>query len=426
MEVRTPFNFDKRMHIFRIATQRHEKVMYLDSNNYPDKFGKFNWVILVGETAGLEINNNFPDPWNALSDFIKNKKTPLLGSFLAYDLKNSREKLHTSQEDKTGFPLLACWEPAVIIAERRDGSLLYFGNYEQYLNETDVPVETENVLNDISLTPALTKEEYLKGFEKIHQALQAGDIYEMNFCQHFSSYIKNIQPISLYKKLNKLSPAPFSGIVKYNESWLICSSPERFLQKTGDELISQPIKGTIKKFASENENNAAMLQLKENPKEINENVMIVDLVRNDLSYFAIKNGVQVTELCEVYPFATVNHMISTVNVNLKPHTAPTEILAKAFPMGSMTGVPKIKALEIADALENFQRRLYSGSVGYFTNEGDFDFNVVIRSLTWNEQTGYFSLSAGSAVTIQANGEDEYNECMLKTEALFNAIKKEWN
>jgi len=417
---------DERINLLRYATQQNEKVMYLYSNNYPDKYGNFNWVILIGETANLEINTHLIDPWNALSTFIINKKAPLLGTFLTYDLKNSREKLHSSKEDKTGFPLLACWEPAVIIAEKRDGSSFYYGNYEDFLKQTENLVEKENILNEISLKPTLTKEEYLSGFEKIQQALQAGDIYEMNFCQHFSAQINSIDPISLYKKLNILSPAPFSGIVKYNNSWLICSSPERFLKKKGDELFSQPIKGTIKKFANENENNVAMQQLKENPKEVNENVMIVDLVRNDLSHFATKNGVQVIELCKVYPFATVNHMISTVKAKLNPDAEPTETLAKAFPMGSMTGVPKIKALEIAEELENFQRRLYSGSIGYFTNEGDFDFNVVIRSITWNEQNGYFSLSAGSAITIQANGEDEYNECMLKAEALFNAIKKEWN
>jgi para-aminobenzoate synthetase component 1 len=418
--------FEERINLLRYATLQNEKIMYLDSNNYPDIYGDYNWVILIGETTNLEVNNSFTDPWNALSAFVKNKKAPLLGTFLTYDLKNSREKLHSSQEDKTGFPLLACWEPAAIIAEKRDGSPLYYGNYENLLKKSEELVVSENTLNEISLKPTLTKEEYLSGFEKIQQALQAGDIYEMNFCQHFSASIKNIDPISLYQKLNKLSPAPLSGIIKYNNSWLICSSPERFLKKKGSELFSQPIKGTIKKFASENENNIAMQQLMGNPKEINENVMIVDLVRNDLSHFAIKNGVQVTELCKVYPFATVNHMISTVNAKLKPGAEPTEILAKAFPMGSMTGVPKIKALEIADALENFQRRLYSGSIGYFTNQGDFDFNVVIRSITWNEKNGYFSLSAGSAITIQANGEDEYNECMLKAEALFNAIKKEWN
>ena len=418
--------FDERINLLRYAIQQNEKIMYLDSNNYPDIYGEFNWVIFIGETANLEINTNLTDPWDALSDFIKNKKTPLLGTFLTYDLKNSREKLHTAKEDETGFPLLACWEPAVIIAEKRDGSSFHYGNYEKYLNQKDNPVETENILNEISLKPTLTKEEYLNGFEKIQQALKDGDIYEMNFCQHFSAIIKSIDPISLYQKLNNLSPAPFSGIIKYNNSWLICSSPERFLKKKGNELFSQPIKGTIKKFPTEDENIAAMMQLKENPKEINENMMIVDLVRNDLSHFATKNGVQVTELCEVYPFATVNHMISTVNAKLKPDAEITEILAKAFPMGSMTGVPKIKALEIADALENFQRRLYSGSIGYFTNQGDFDFNVVIRSITWNEKNGYFSFSAGSAITIQANGEDEYNECMLKAEALFNAIKKEWN
>jgi len=414
--------FKERINLLRYAIQQNEKVMYLDSNNYIDKYGNFKWAILIGETTNLEINTSFPDPWSALSDFIKNKKTPLLSAFLTYDLKNSREKLYTSKEDKTGFPLLACWEPSVIIAEKRDGSPFYYGNYEDFMTRAEKPVEIENVLNEISLSPTLTKEEYLNGFEKIQQGLQAGDIYEMNFCQHFSANIKNIDPISLYQKLNKLSPAPFSGIIKYNNSWLICSSPERFLQKKGDKLISQPIKGTIKKFANKNENDAAMLQLKENPKEINENVMIVDLVRNDLSHFATKNGVQVTELCKVYPFATVNHMISTVNAKLKQDAETTEILAKAFPMGSMTGVPKIKALEIADTLENFQRRLYSGCIGYFTNEDDFDFNVVIRSITWNEKNGYFSFSAGSAITIQANGEDEYNECMLKAEALFNAIK----
>ena len=414
--------FEERMNLLRTAVRQHEKVMYLDSNDYLDEDGNFKWAILIGAENVLEIRENFPDPWNELSGFIKNKKAPLLGSLLTYDLKNSREKLFSNNEDKTGFPILACWEPSVIIAEKRDGTPFYYGNYKEYLALRKEEDLQEFNLGDVSFHPNISKDEYLQKFEKIQQSLQAGDIYEMNFCQHFFTTIKEIDPIQLYQKLNKLSAAPFSGLVKYNDSWLICSSPERFLQKKGNKLLSQPIKGTVKRSPNEADNFLAMQQLSENRKEINENIMVVDLVRNDLSHFAIKNGVHVSELCKVYPFATVNHMISSVRATLKPDTEPTEVLAKAFPMGSMTGVPKIKALEIAEELENFQRRLYSGSIGYFTNYGDFDFNVVIRSLTWNQQNGYFSLSAGSAVTIQANGEDEYTECLLKAEALFKSIK----
>jgi para-aminobenzoate synthetase component 1 len=415
-------NFEERMRIVQTAAKQHEVVMYLDSNNYPDTNGVFNWAILIGATNIFETNAISPDPWKELASFIQNKKSPILGSFLTYDVKNCRENLQSSNEDKTGFPLVACWEPLAIIAEKRDGQGLFYGKYEEFLVPSETLEEKTFHFENISFVPQLTKAEYLLGFDKIQQALQNGDIYEMNYCQHFSSTVAYIDPIELYKKLNTISPAPFSSLLKYKESWLICSSPERFLLKKNNELLSQPIKGTSKRFANEHENNAAMLQLKENPKEINENIMIVDLVRNDLSHFAIKNGVHVLELCKVYTFATVNHMISTIKATVKNESEPTEILAKAFPMGSMTGVPKINALEIADALENFQRRLYSGSIGYFTNSGDFDFNVVIRSLTWNAQNGYISLSAGSAVTIKANGKDEYNECMLKAEALFNSLK----
>jgi para-aminobenzoate synthetase component 1 len=413
--------FEKRMHIIRKAEKAHSNVMYLDSNNYEDKYGQFNWLILIGATSKLEINGTDSDPWKQLDVFIKNKKTPILGTLLSYDLKNSRETLFSRNIDFTGFPLLACWEPETIIGEYRDGTPLLFGNCDEYL--VNFNIDEDEVSNQISveLIPSLTKNEYLASFNKIQNALQIGDIYEMNFCLHFNAEVKELNPIALFKNLNSISPAPFSALIKYASSWLVCSSPERFLKKSGLNLVSQPIKGTVKKSIDIDENIRLMQNLKENQKERNENIMIVDLVRNDLSHFAAKHGVSVSELCEVYPFASVNHMISTVNAKLNNENDAIEALANAFPMGSMTGVPKIKALEIADELENFQRRLYSGSVGYIESNSDFDFNVVIRSITWNEKNGYFSLSAGSAITIQANGNDEYDECILKTLALFKAL-----
>jgi para-aminobenzoate synthetase component 1 len=254
--------------------------------------------------------------------------------------------------------------------------------------------------------------------EHIHR----GDIYEANFCMEFYAKNATIDPSNIYQKLNSISKPPLATFFKNNQHYLLCASPERYLRKEENKVISQPIKGTAKRFSDSVLDENSKKELSENPKERSENIMIVDLVRNDLSHTATKGSVEVEELCGVYTFKQVHQMISTVVSKVESTIPPIEILQTTFPMGSMTGAPKISAMKIIEELEETKRGLYSGAVGYFTPTHDFDFNVVIRSILYNAQNKYLSFSVGSAITAQSIAEQEYEECLLKAKAMFEVLQ----
>jgi para-aminobenzoate synthetase component 1 len=276
-------------------------------------------------------------------------------------------------------------------------------------------------LREITINQRISKENYLSKVSKMLEHIQRGDIYEANFCMEFFAENAKIDPLEIYHKLNTISEPPFAVYFKNQDHYLLSASPERYLRKEGTKVISQPIKGTSKR----NENPILDEQLKsdlaQNEKERSENIMIVDLVRNDLSHTATKGSVQVEELCEVYTFKQVHQMISTIVSEVENTTSPVEIIRTTFPMGSMTGAPKISAMQIIETLEETKRGLYSGAVGYFSPHGDFDFNVVIRSILYNAKNEYLSFSVGSAVTSKAIPENEYEECLLKAKAMFEVL-----
>jgi para-aminobenzoate synthetase component 1 len=249
-----------------------------------------------------------------------------------------------------------------------------------------------------------------------------GDIYEANFCQEF--YIKNTQinPLETYWKLNSISKPPFATFIKLNDKYLLSASPERYLKKTGTKIISQPIKGTAKRSKDSVEDKRLKEQLAIDEKERSENIMIVDLVRNDLSKTAKKGTVKVVELCQVYTFPQVHQMISTISSEIEETEHPVHVLESTFPMGSMTGAPKISAMKIIETLEETKRGVYSGAVGYFTPDSNFDFNVVIRSILYNHSQQYVSFSVGSAITAKSNPLKEYEECLIKAKAMREVLE----
>jgi para-aminobenzoate synthetase component 1 len=269
----------------------------------------------------------------------------------------------------------------------------------------------------------ISKENYIAKVNQMLEHIYRGDIYEANFCMEFYAENAIIEPVKIYQKLNTISKPPFAIFFKNNEQYLLCASPERYLRKEGNKVISQPIKGTAKRFSDLVLDENSKTELETNPKERSENIMIVDLVRNDLSHTAIKGSVEVEELCGIYTFEQVHQMISTVVSTVETTTSPIEILRTTFPMGSMTGAPKISAMKIIEELEETKRGLYSGAVGYFSPENDFDFNVVIRSILYNAKENYISFSVGSAITSQSNSEQEYEECLLKAKAMFEVLSQ---
>jgi len=251
--------------------------------------------------------------------------------------------------------------------------------------------------------------------------INRGDIYVTNFCQEFFAEDAIIDPVNVFLQLSQISPNPFASFFKWKDNYILGASPERFLAKRGDKLISQPIKGTAKRGKTEAEDEAIKQELRNHTKELQENVMIVDLVRNDLTRSAKPGTVKTEALFEIHSFNQLHQMISTIVCNLREDVSPVEALKNTFPMGSMTGAPKISAMQLMEQNERSRRGVYSGAIGYFSPDNDFDFNVVIRSLLYNAAEKYISFHAGSAITFHADPGKEYDECLLKAKAIMAVL-----
>ncbi|MBI5219318.1 MAG: anthranilate synthase component I family protein [Bacteroidia bacterium] len=405
---------------------------FLDSNNFKKinsstaGYHTFDCIVAVDTVSEITIQNK--DSFSSLKNYHEATKDWLFG-FLTYDLKNEVEELHSENPDGIGFPAIHFFQPKFIIIITDDRvELLYHPLFSTDREADDLYKNISNFIPDIKkfqqtawIKCRFTKEEYLETVYKIKQHIQHGDVYEINLCQEFFSENAFINPVSVYKKLSEVSPTPFACFYKFRNKYLLCASPERYLKKTGNTIISQPIKGTAKRGATPEEDAAIRNQLLHDEKERAENIMIVDLVRNDLSRTAQKASVHVEELCGIYSFRQVHQMISTVVSELSNRFHFTDAIRFSFPMGSMTGAPKISAMQLIEKFEKTKRGLYSGSVGYITPDGNFDFNVVIRSILFNETLHYLSFSVGGAITCKSIPEKEYEECLLKAEAIMKVL-----
>jgi para-aminobenzoate synthetase component 1 len=376
-------------------------------------------LLATGVVAKLEVQADGFIDWKEVDDFIASHQTWVFG-WLSYEAKNDIEHLH-SQESELNLPKLCLIVPENVVRWNDDGYEVVKGRWdEQFLDwgKRDFPIENEG----ITLNPRMRKEQYLTAINKLLQHIQAGDIYEVNYCQEFRAHVALKDPIAVWKKMLSMTHAPFSLYVQHNSHHVLCASPERYLSMTDRVVTSQPIKGTIRRGITEQEDEELERRLRESRKEQSENVMIVDLVRNDLSKSAEKGSVKVTELFGIHSFKTVHHMISTITAKVKDGVTFSRLIRDTFPMGSMTGAPKVRAMQLIDTYEKSARGLYSGTIGYITPEGDFDFNVVIRSLIYDESKPYLSCSVGSAITALSDPEAEYDECLLKAEALLRSLR----
>ena len=413
-------NFKKQL--LQWANQ-HREVVFLDSNQYHQKYSSYDAVLAVD--AFTSIKTDYENAFQDLYQYQSQTKDWLFG-YLSYDLKNDTEALHSNNFDGLEFPDLFFFQPKKLFLIKENEVEI------QYLRLCDDEIETDfdEILSittithhpsSINIKQRISKENYLSKVSKMLEHIHRGDIYEANFCMEFYAEKVQIKPLEIYQKLNAISEPPFAVYFKNNFQYLLSASPERYLRKEGLKVISQPIKGTARRSFDVEQDEQLITDLAKNEKERSENIMIVDLVRNDLSHTATKGSVQVEELCQIYSFKQVHQMISTIVSEVENTTSPIEILRTTFPMGSMTGAPKISAMQIIEELEETKRGLYSGAVGYFTPTGDFDFNVVIRSVLYNANNQYLSFSVGSAVTSQAIPEMEYEECLLKAKAMFEVL-----
>jgi len=411
-------------------------IAYLNSNSQASENSSsmnYNtYDLLVGVDAICEIKCNSEGAFTQLKNYIESINDWCFG-YLSYDLKNEVEKLLSSKnQDNLEFPDLHFFQPRLvfILKENRLEVCFFEDNYsESQLQKIIKEIISCEVLNDkvtyntADIQAQVSKENYFSTIAAIKKHIQQGDIYELNYCIEFVAHKHTLQPHFLYEQLNRISQTPMSCYYQSNFVHLCCASPERFLKKVGSKLISQPIKGTRKKGNSEAENSKLKNELFNDAKERSENVMIVDLVRNDLSRSASKGSVKVEELFGVYTFQQVHQLISTVSCELSPEIHFIDALKNAFPMGSMTGAPKIKAMQLIELFETSKRGVYSGAVGYISPERDFDFNVVIRSILHNSKTNTSSFMVGSAITANSVAQNEYDECFVKAAAMFQVIEK---
>ena len=400
--------------------QAHAEVLVLDSNGLQDAHSSFDLLVAVDAFTSLKTDQS--NAFQELHNYQQATQDWILG-YLTYDLKNNLEYLQSRNFDGLDFPDLYFFQPKKLFLFRGEKlEMQYLKLCDEEMESdiaaiTQLDVDQSIQANDLHIEARISREDYLTKVNKMKEYIQQGDIYEANFCMEFYAEQARIHPLQTYNQLNSISQAPFSVFYKNKAQYLLCASPERYLQKTGSRVISQPIKGTAKRSADLAIDNQIKQELATDTKERAENIMIVDLVRNDLSKTAIPNSVVVEELCGIYSFKQVHQMITTIASQVPDNCAPVDLLKTTFPMGSMTGAPKLSAIQIIEELEETQRGLYSGAVGYFTPTGDFDFNVVIRSILYNEAKNYVSFSVGSAITSLAQAEQEYDECLLKAKAM---------
>jgi len=406
-------------------SQQFREVVFLDSNNYPQNYSSYDAVLAVD--AFTSITTDYYNAFEDLKQYQQQSKDWLFG-YLSYDLKNDVEKLSSDNFDGLHFPDLFFFQPKkLFFLKGNEVEICYLNMCDDEVEEDFAAiVKTQKLklksFENVKIQERISKENYIEKVNKMLSHIHRGDIYEANFCMEFFAKNAEINPLETYQKLNAISQPPFATFFKNNTDYLLSASPERYLRKEGTKIITQPIKGTAARSSDVILDEKAKNELSQNAKERSENIMIVDLVRNDLSHTATKGSVQVEELCGIYTFKQVHQMISTVVSEGDTSTSPTEIIKTTYPMGSMTGAPKVSAMQIIEELEATKRGLYSGAVGYFTPSGDFDFNVVIRSILYNAKENYVSFSVGSAITAASIPENEYEECLLKAKAMLNVLE----
>jgi para-aminobenzoate synthetase component 1 len=400
--------------------QRFNTFCFLDNHQY--HIEPHTHECILGAGIKRKINVTAANALDQLQNFIDEKKTWLFGH-LSYDLKNEQEHFFPDLPDNIQFPDLFFFEPEIIVSL----------NEKEITIEADDPQEVFDVIISLPdkkiqlqgipiIQNRIQKEEYLSIIRQLQKHILRGDCYEINFCQEFYAENAVIDPAAVYKKLAAISPNPFSALYRVDDKWLICASPERFLKKTGNKILSQPIKGTSKRVADnkvQDEKNKE--ELFRSNKDLSENVMVVDLVRNDLAKVCKEGTVGVEELYGIYSFPQVHQMISTISGELKKNISFAEMIGATFPIGSMTGAPKKRVIELIQQYEKTKRGIFSGCLGYISPDGNFDFNVVIRSIMYNAFSTYLSFQAGSGITFYSDPGKEWEECLLKAEAIKTTL-----
>ena len=389
---------------------------YFEPNDLAYPGDPFDRLLAVAPAA-----SDAPGTLPELREWLEKATAGPLCGFITYDVKNEIEALTSKNHAGLSWPNLHFFRPqswlrwhAGHVEIQGDAALTLAQILATPLPAVPLPAVP-------TLRSRLPKAEYLHAVAAIREDILNGEVYELNLCQEFYAEQVQLNPVDIFLRLNAASPTPFAGFYRHHDHYLLCASPERFLSRRQNTLTSQPIKGTIRRGTTLTHDQAQRDMLLHDEKERAENLMIVDLVRNDLARVAATGTVCVPELFGLYPFRHIWQMISTVQAQLRPKIDLVDVLRATFPMGSMTGAPKIRAMQLIEHYERSRRGLYSGSIGYVWPGGDFEFNVVIRSLQYRADTGYLSFQVGSAITYDSVPEREYEECLLKAQAMLEVL-----
>ena len=399
---------------------KHSSACLLDNQGYASTYSSYECVVAAGCIKRFEQKD---DLFSSLSDFVNNNNDWIFGH-LNYDIKNHIEALYSSNIDNIQFPDAFLFIPEVVLIVKNN--ILIIGvlhsSANAVFNEINFQKIPQKNIQSVRIKPRIDKEEYIDTVKKLQQHILKGECYEINYCQEFYAENADISPVDVYHHLTQISPNPFCAFYKLNDAYLMCVSPERFIRKEGENIISQPIKGTAKRGVNKEEDQHIKQVLLNSKKDRKENIIVVDLVRNDLSRVCSKGSVHVEELCALYTFPGVHQMISTVKGTLKPDVDFGDIIKATFPMGSMTGAPKKRVMQLIEKYEKTKRGIYSGTLGYINPDRDFDFNVVIRSIMYNKAEKYVSYQVGGAITFESDPENEYEECFLKAAAIMQILR----
>lgn len=410
----TPTELESLTHALPLWSMQFDYACILNSNHCASACDYDTYEIIAG------VANKGAVTYSESNTLNLNNKWQL--GYLGYENRNHLHGIISNKPTKSGFDSSFFFEPEFLITIKKGSSEVeVHGNLELSIQEIMSYPKDANTNTEVKLTARVTRENYIDTIEQIKENIIKGTFYELNYCMEFYQDEIEINPGLVFNKLLSISPTPFASFFKHNQQFLMCASPERFIKKTSRIIISQPIKGTIKRGKNKDDDEALKTKLKQSDKERAENIMIVDLMRNDLAQCALTGTVRVDELFGLYTFATVHQLISTVSATLVPEISLLEILDHTFPMGSMTGAPKREVMHFIAQIEPTARGLFSGSVGYVNPNNDFDFNVVIRSITYNQDNRYLSCHVGSAITYDADAAAEYEECLLKAETMFKAL-----
>lgn len=441
-EINTKLN---SFEIFTIFRNEHDSFI-LDSAMDKEKLGRYSFISSQPFKV-LKYKDTDENPLEVLKEelhkyrVVNDTNLPFVGGavgYLSYDLGNYIENLPRTAVDDIEMPdmYFGFYNHVIVIDHLVQKTYIATPNIDIELEEKIMDDIEQRILKEekkgidsicyeekevtpIRLKSNFTKEEFKNAVQSVREYIRQGDIYQANLTQRFSGETE-LTSFELYRDLRRFSPAPFGAFLNFEDAHILSNSPERFIRCVNKRIETRPIKGTRPRGKDKEEDLRLQQELRNSEKDRAELLMIVDLERNDIGRISKTGSVKVPELFVIEPYANVNHLVSTVVGELKDDKDATDVIKATFPGGSITGAPKIRAMEIIDELEPTQRNVYTGSIGYIGFNGDMDFNIAIRTIIKNDKKVYFQVGGG--MTWDSDPDEEYQETLDKAKSIMKALR----